>query len=81
MEPTPGVGRFPAMPSTVIRRFSYDEPRRRLRLTFTSGDVYDYLDVPPMIFDGLKAAGSKGRFFSARIRDQYTFERIRIAAP
>lgn len=69
------------MPSSVIRQFSYDEPRRRLRITFTSGDVYDYLDVPPMIFDGLRAAASKGRFFSARIRDRYPFERVRIAVP
>ncbi|MEJ6789347.1 KTSC domain-containing protein [Brevundimonas sp. BR2-1] len=69
------------MPSSVIRQFSYDEPRRRLRITFTSGDVYDYLDVPPMVPDGLRAAGSKGRFFSARIRDRFAFERIRIAAP
>ncbi|MDP3370812.1 MAG: KTSC domain-containing protein [Brevundimonas sp.] len=75
------MARWPVMPSSVIRQFSYDEPRSRLRVTFTSGDVYDYLDVPPMIFDELKAAASKGRFFSARIRDRYTFERIRIAAP
>lgn len=69
------------MPSSVICQFSYDEPRRRLRITFTSGDVYDYLDVPPIIFDGLRAAGSKGWFFSARIRDRFTFERVRIAVP
>lgn len=81
MEPAPGGARSPAMPSSVIRQFSYDGPRRRLRITFTSGDVYDYLDVPPMIFDGLRTAASKGRFFSARIRDRYMFERIRIAVP
>ena len=37
------------MPSSVIRRFSYDEPQRRLRVTFTSGDVYDYAGVPPEV--------------------------------
>ena len=37
------------MPSSVIRRFDYDEPRRRLRVTFTSGDVYDYVGVPPEV--------------------------------
>lgn len=69
------------MPSSVIRQFSYDEPPRRLRIMFMSGDIYDYLDVPPMIFEGLGAAASKGRFFAARIRGRYAFERIRIAAP
>jgi len=69
------------MPSSVIRQFSYDEPGRRLRVTFTSGDVYDYVDVPPEAASGLRAAFSKGRFFATRIRDCYRFERIRIAAP
>jgi hypothetical protein len=69
------------MPSSVIRAWTYDEAARRLVITFTSGDVYAYLDVPPMIADGLKAAFSKGRFFAERIRDRFAFERVRIAAP
>ena len=35
------------MASSVIRRFSYDEAHRRLRVTFISGHVYDYDAVPP----------------------------------
>ena len=69
------------MPSSVIRRFSYDEPQRRLRVTFTSGDVYDYFDVPPEVEGGFRAAFSKGRFFAAHVRDRYPFERIMIATP
>ncbi|GAA0640106.1 KTSC domain-containing protein [Brevundimonas lenta] len=69
------------MPSSVIRGFSYDEPKRRLRITFVSGDVYDYLDVPPMIFDGLRVAQSKGGFFASHIRERFTFERVSIALP
>ena len=34
------------MPSTVIRRFSYEEAARRLEITFTSGRRYQYHDVP-----------------------------------
>ena len=63
------------MPSSVIRRFDYDAPRRRLSVIFTSGDRYDYQAVPPEVADGLRAASSKGRFFSARIRDRFAFER------
>ena len=69
------------MPSSVIRRFSYHESARRLRVTFTSGDVYDYDGVPPEVEAEFRAAFSKGRFFAARIRDRYRFERISIAAP
>ena len=63
------------MPSSVIRAWRYDEGRRRLSLTFTSGDRYDYEAVPPEVFDGLREASSKGRYFSAAIRDRFPFER------
>lgn len=63
------------MPSSVIQRFDYDASRRRLSVTFTSGDRYDYQAVPPDIADGLRTAPSKGRFFSDSIRDRFAFER------
>lgn len=69
------------MPSSVIRRFSYDEPHRRLRVTFVSGDVYDYEGVPPEVAAAFRAAFSKGRFFASDIRDRYPFERVLIATP
>lgn len=64
------------MPSSVIRRFSYDEAARRLRLTFVSGDVYDYDDVPPEVAEGLAQAPSKGRFFGPRIRNRFPCRRV-----
>lgn len=64
----------------MIRRFSYDEPRRRLRVTFVSGDIYDYDDVPPEVAADFRAAVSKGRFFASDIRGRYPFERFRIIA-
>ena len=69
------------MPSSVIRHFSYHEPRRRLRVTFTSGDVYDYVGVPPEVEAAFRAAFSKGRFFASDIRDRFPFERVSIAIP
>lgn len=63
------------MPSSVIHGFSYDPARRRLSVTFVSGDAYDYRDVPPEVADDFRAAFSKGRFFSAKIRDRYSFDR------
>ena len=63
------------MPSTVIAAFRYLASRRELEVTFRSGRVYVYQDVPPQIAQAMKAAFSKGEFFNARIRDRYTFER------
>jgi hypothetical protein len=64
------------MPSSVIRRFSYDKPHRRLRVLFTSGDVYDYDRVLPDVVEDLRAAPSKGRFFGPNIRSRYPFRRV-----
>ena len=75
------IRRFPRMPSSVIRRFSYDEPRRRLRVTFVSGDVYEYDGVPPEVNAAFRDAFSKGRFFGPNIRDRYPFRRVETALP
>lgn len=64
------------MPSSVIRRFDYDPPRKRLRVTFTSGDVYDYEGVPPEVVADFRAAFSKGRFFGPNIRDRYAYRKV-----
>ena len=67
------------MPSSVIRHFSYDEPQRRLRVTFTSGDVYDYFDEPPGLPDDWRLAFSKGQFFAERVRDHFRYELVEKA--
>lgn len=64
------------MPSTVIRRFSYDEPHRTLRVTFLSGDVYEYDGVPPEVEAAFRAAYSKGRYSGPHIRDRYPYRGV-----
>lgn len=59
------------MPSTAIRAIHHDEQSRTLRVTFVSGAVYDYEDVPREVYEAFKAAPSKGRFFAYRIRPKY----------
>lgn len=62
------------MPSSVIKRSEYDPERRVLTLWFVpSGRAYDYRDVPQRVYDRLRHATSKGRFFNAHIRDRYAF--------
>ena len=67
------------MPSTVIRFFTYDSPRRRLTIVFRSGRSYVYLDVPQEVFEGFAASFSKGEYFNSQIRDHYAFERVESA--
>jgi lysyl-tRNA synthetase class 2 len=59
------------MPSSVIRTFSYDPSQRRLDVVFTSGRRYSYHDVPAEMFEAMRAAPSKGKFFNYRIRDRF----------
>ncbi len=63
------------MPSTVIRSFRYLADRRALEITFRSGRVYAYLDVPLDVAKAMRASGSKGEFFNAHVRDVFAFER------
>lgn len=74
----PGVAerRWRVMPSSVIRSFRYDPEARRLRIVFTSGDVYDYDRVPPELVRDFRAAPSKGRFFGPHIRDAFRYRRV-----
>jgi lysyl-tRNA synthetase class 2 len=64
------------MPSTVIRRFDYDPRILALDVEFVSGRRYRYRDVPPEVAEAFRGAFAKGRFFNARIRDDYTCEEL-----
>ena len=64
------------MPSTAIRTFSYDPASRTLFVTFIDGDLYAYRDVEAETYAAMKAAISKGRFFSRRIRGRYAYAKL-----
>jgi hypothetical protein len=64
------------MPSTAIQSLHYQAPSRQLFVTFVTGREYVYDDVPPGIYEAFRAAGSRGRFFNAHIRDHYDFREI-----
>lgn len=57
--------------STAIRRAEYDRRTHSLVITFTSGGVYEWCDVPEKVFHGLKRAKSAGGYFHRNIRTAY----------
>lgn len=65
------------MPSSVIRRYHYDAPARRLDIEFVSGRRYRYHDVPEALIERMHQATSKGGFFNRHIRDCFRFTRDR----
>jgi len=64
------------MPSTVIRRFVYDETEGNLWVEFTTGRKYVYSDVPEEVASALRHAFAKGVYFNTRIRDRYRYREV-----
>ena len=67
---------MPDVSSSVMRHVDYDEDGRRLFVTFTTGRVYGYDDVPASVYEALLNAPSKGEFFNAEIKDCYQTWRL-----
>jgi len=65
-----------AVDSTTMRAVGYDQTKRVLEVEFQSGALYQYLDVPRVIFQKLLNAESKGRYFNHEIRDSYEAVRV-----
>jgi hypothetical protein len=68
--------------SSNLKIVAYSHSRQVMRVTFKgSGKLkrerqYRYFNVPPRIFEALKRAGSKGRFFYYAIRTRYPYQRM-----
>ncbi|HEX8300177.1 KTSC domain-containing protein [Sphingomonas sp.] len=63
------------MPSTVIRKWSYDAEDQRLDVLFVSGKRYSYHEVPREIAEAMREAFSKGSYYNRHIRDHFRFTR------
>ena len=64
------------MPSTVVAHMDYDATKETLRITFVSGVIYDYKQVPERMYERMKTAKSKGIFLNRHIKGKYDFEKI-----
>lgn len=57
--------------SSCVKGVGYAPQPRVLEMTFPSGDVYQYIGVPPKTYLQLLTAESKGRFYNAEIKRNY----------
>jgi len=73
----PDVFHLKKMPSSVVAAMDYNKDAHTLRITYTSGAVYDYRNVPPDVYEEMKAAGSKGTFLNYEIKGKYRYKRIK----
>ncbi len=59
--------------SDVIHAIGYDADIQLLEIIFNDGRIYQYRGVPAAVFEGLKQAESKGRYFQENIRDEFQY--------
>jgi len=62
--------------SSNLTRAKYDTEKRELDVIFKNGSIYQYIDVPWNIFTSFRLSESQGKYFSAEIKNKYTFKKI-----
>lgn len=62
--------------SSNIRSVGYDEQSAVLEVEFTSGDVYQYFDLPQHLYHELMNASSKGQFLNDYIKYSYRYQKV-----
>jgi hypothetical protein len=45
-------------------------------VTFRSGQIYRYLDIPIRVYRELLAAESKGTYYNFNIRNRFSFQQL-----
>ena len=64
------------MPSTVIASMAYDPETQTLTVTYVSGYVYNYKNVPQDEYELMKSSGAKGIYLNKNIKGKYPFEKV-----
>jgi hypothetical protein len=64
------------MPSSVVAYFNYDPIKSALQVTYTSGAVYEYEDVPENVYEAMRLSFSKRIFLNTEIKGKYRFKKI-----
>lgn len=66
--------------SSNIDGMAYKVEKEQLWIRFKDGSVYTYFDVPIKIAKGLYHAGSKGKYFWKKIRNNPRYQMQRLTA-
>ena len=65
-----------AVTSSNISEIGYDEGRRILEVLFHNGNLYQYFDVPPQVYQELMGAGSVGQYLNINIKGRFRYSRV-----
>lgn len=62
--------------SSNIRSIGYDPQMATLEVEFTSGDVYQYFNVPENLYRQFLDTSSHGQFLNDHIRYNYRYQKV-----
>jgi hypothetical protein len=62
--------------SSTIARIGYEDSSQLLQVNFLNGNIYQYFDVPPAVFQELMASESKGSYLGKFIRGHFRYARM-----
>ncbi len=62
--------------SSMIEKCFYDFTKNRLKVKFNGGQVYEYENVEPVIYEAFCQAESTGRYFIENIKNKYEFTQL-----
>lgn len=62
--------------SSNLASIGYDAENEILEVEFNHGGVYQYFDVPENVYEELMDADSHGVYFSAKIRNDYSYQKL-----
>lgn len=62
--------------SSNVQAIGYDADKKKLRVAFHNGSVYDYHDVPQEAYDASLTAESVGKYLNTHIKPKYGYEKV-----
>lgn len=62
--------------SSNIQAVGYDESTETMRVQFTNGSIYEYRNVPSIVYNDFMQSGSLGAYLNRNIRNSYPYEKI-----
>jgi hypothetical protein len=65
-----------AVSSSTIASIGYDPATETLEIEFHKTGLYQYFNVPLIVYETLMAAPSQGAFFNLNIKGQFAYERL-----
>ncbi len=65
--------RLDPVDSSMVAAIGYDGELQALVVLYNSGRAYQYLQVPPEVFQGFQEARSKGRYLLDHVIDHYPY--------